>query len=148
MAWCLTAPSHYLNQCWGRSMLSHGVTRPQWVNEMSYLIKTTSLDILNQHAPQTTFKEDKLCILVHWGWVKMAYIWQMTFQINFPVWQRFCKYISKYNAFKMANILWYQRVNFYCARPRLFQAKYVNTMAADDLVPGILRPLSATLLTR
>ena len=32
MAWCRQATSHYLNQCWPRSMSSYGVTRPQWVN--------------------------------------------------------------------------------------------------------------------
>ena len=32
MAWCRQATSHYLNQCWPRSMLPYGVTRPQWVN--------------------------------------------------------------------------------------------------------------------
>ena len=26
MAWCLTAPSHYLNQCWPRSMSPYGAT--------------------------------------------------------------------------------------------------------------------------
>ena len=26
--------SHYLNQCWPRSMLSNGITRPKWVNAM------------------------------------------------------------------------------------------------------------------
>ena len=31
MAWCLTAPSHYLSQCWPRSMSPYSVTRPQWV---------------------------------------------------------------------------------------------------------------------
>ena len=31
MAWCHQATSHYLGQCWPRSMLSYGVTRPQWV---------------------------------------------------------------------------------------------------------------------
>ena len=31
MAWCRQAPSHYLNQCWPRSLSSYGVTRPQWV---------------------------------------------------------------------------------------------------------------------
>ena len=30
MAWCHQATSHYLGQCWPRSM-SYGVTRPQWV---------------------------------------------------------------------------------------------------------------------
>ena len=32
MAWCLTAPSHYLSQCWPRSLLPYGVTRPHWVS--------------------------------------------------------------------------------------------------------------------
>ena len=27
----MTAPSHYLNQCWPRSLPPYGVTRPQWV---------------------------------------------------------------------------------------------------------------------
>ena len=33
MAWCLMAPSHYLNQCWPRSISPYGVNRPWWVNE-------------------------------------------------------------------------------------------------------------------
>ena len=37
MAWCCQATSHYLSQCWPRSMSPYGVTRPQWVdNEVSY----------------------------------------------------------------------------------------------------------------
>ena len=32
MAWCHQATSHYLSQCWPRSVLPYGVTRPQWVN--------------------------------------------------------------------------------------------------------------------
>ena len=31
MAWCCQATSHYLSQCWPRSMLPYGFTRPQWV---------------------------------------------------------------------------------------------------------------------
>ena len=30
MAWWLQATSHYLGQCWPRSVSSYGVTRPQW----------------------------------------------------------------------------------------------------------------------
>ena len=37
MAWCRQAPSHYLSQCWPRSMLPNGVTRPQWVKMVSGL---------------------------------------------------------------------------------------------------------------
>ena len=31
MAWCRQATGHYLNQCWPRSPMPYGVTRPQWV---------------------------------------------------------------------------------------------------------------------
>ena len=30
MAWCRQATSHYLSQCWPRSLSAYGVTRPQW----------------------------------------------------------------------------------------------------------------------
>ena len=32
MVWCRQAPSHYLHQCWPRSMSPYGVTGLQWVN--------------------------------------------------------------------------------------------------------------------
>ena len=32
MAWCRQATSHYLSQCWPRSMSPYGVTWPRWVN--------------------------------------------------------------------------------------------------------------------
>ena len=31
MAWCRQTPSHYLSQCWARSLSPYGITRPQWV---------------------------------------------------------------------------------------------------------------------
>ena len=31
MAWCRQATSHYLCQCWSRSMLPYEITSPQWV---------------------------------------------------------------------------------------------------------------------
>ena len=37
MAWCHQATSHYLNQCWPRSLSPYGITRPQWVNERKQL---------------------------------------------------------------------------------------------------------------
>ena len=33
MAWCRQATSHYLSQCWPRSVLPYGFTRAQWVNK-------------------------------------------------------------------------------------------------------------------
>ena len=32
MAWCRQATSHYLSQCWPRSLSPYGVIKPQWVN--------------------------------------------------------------------------------------------------------------------
>ena len=34
MAWCHQVTSHYLSQCWPRSLLPYGVTRPQWVKSI------------------------------------------------------------------------------------------------------------------
>ena len=31
MTWCRQSTSHYLSQCWPRSLSPYGVTRPQWV---------------------------------------------------------------------------------------------------------------------
>ena len=31
MAWCCQAKSHYLSQCWCRSLSSYGIARTQWV---------------------------------------------------------------------------------------------------------------------
>ena len=36
MAWCHQATSHYLSQCWPRSLSPYGVTRPQWVNSVMW----------------------------------------------------------------------------------------------------------------
>ena len=33
MAWCCEATSHYLSQCWPRSLSSYGVTKPKWVKQ-------------------------------------------------------------------------------------------------------------------
>ena len=32
ITWCLQRTSHYLSQCWPRSMSPYGITVPQWVN--------------------------------------------------------------------------------------------------------------------
>ena len=46
MAWCLQATSHYLSQCWPRSMSPNGVTRPQWVNFHRVKLKTSHQNCL------------------------------------------------------------------------------------------------------
>ena len=42
MAWCRQATSHYLSQCWPRSLSPYGVTRPQWANIFLYSLTPRS----------------------------------------------------------------------------------------------------------
>ena len=45
MVWCRQATSHYLSQCWPRSMAPNGVTRPQWVNRTMPIAQRISSDL-------------------------------------------------------------------------------------------------------
>ena len=57
MAWCRQATSHYLHQCWPRSLASYGITRPQWVN-MYYIDNSINPIImfhLGKHFSKTGF---------------------------------------------------------------------------------------------
>ena len=51
MAWCHQATSHYLSQCWPRSLSPYGVTRPQWVNGHRCSEPISPVDLLHR-APQ------------------------------------------------------------------------------------------------
>ena len=56
MAWCRQATSHYLNQCWHRSMSPNGVTRPQWVNSQARLF----VDDCLMYRPMFSYKRTSL----------------------------------------------------------------------------------------
>ena len=43
MAWCHQAPSHYLSQCWSRSMSSYGITWSQSVNKPKSFLNIRSI---------------------------------------------------------------------------------------------------------
>ena len=51
MAWCRQATSHYLSQCWSRSLSPYGVTRPEWVNSLR------PSDALWHHRSESTFPQ-------------------------------------------------------------------------------------------
>ena len=42
MAWCRQTTSHYVSQCWPRSMALYGVTKLQWVNLPQVIIISSS----------------------------------------------------------------------------------------------------------
>ena len=44
--WCRQATSHYLGQCWPRSVSPYGVARPQWVNTLRIWCSVHNLSIV------------------------------------------------------------------------------------------------------
>ena len=67
MAWCRQATSHYLSQCWPRSLSSYGVTRPQWVKQLEThgcVLSTVATDALalKHQAISTQSADSYLCI--------------------------------------------------------------------------------------
>ena len=51
MDWCRQATSHYLSQCWSRSLSSYGVARPEWVKILIHEIKL-KITFLIYYSPQ------------------------------------------------------------------------------------------------
>ena len=83
MAWCRQATSHYLSQCWPRSMSPNGVTRPQWVNP--YV-----LDLI-------LFQEIQYKNLIAFSIISSWWVWHRQFNSLVP---GTCKVIFKYVIFK------------------------------------------------
>ena len=53
MAWCRQATSHYLNQCWPRSLSPYGIIRPQWVKSKQQHSSMWHIAILTQCSHET-----------------------------------------------------------------------------------------------
>ena len=60
MACCRQATSHYLSQCWPRSMSPNGVTRPQWVTVI------TGVHSIVSSLPQHTDLNRYTASPTHW----------------------------------------------------------------------------------
>ena len=59
MAWCRQATSHYLSQCWLRSMSPNGVTRPQWVKRDVHKNPNSLCNVLDTNKKQSNaFKRE------------------------------------------------------------------------------------------
>ena len=76
MAWCHQATSHYLSQCWPRSPLPHGVTRPQWVKgvilEHMLEIKFISTYETSRSGEPLNNFDDKLTLVQVMAWCQQA----------------------------------------------------------------------------
>ena len=57
MAWCHQATSHYMSQCWPRSMSPYGITRPQWVKKRYWQYTFREASFSSRSELNYTFKE-------------------------------------------------------------------------------------------
>ena len=62
MAWCRQATSHYLSQCWPRSVSPYGIIRPQWVNTdlitWSWMLSSDNTIYLTQPLMSNNWLDD------------------------------------------------------------------------------------------
>ena len=76
MAWCHQTTSHYLSQCWPRSLSPCGVTRPQWVKVVCFVMVIKSDNkaiqfITSLWWEMSIFKDS------HINSLKQEHIWDM-----------------------------------------------------------------------
>ena len=64
MAWCRQATSHYMSQCWPRSLSPYGVAKPQWVK---YWVRMDSCDTFS-----STYQD---CSVTHSSTYRRVLVW-------------------------------------------------------------------------
>ena len=74
MAWCRQATSHYLSQCWPRSMSPYGVIRPQWVKI------TQSTDVTCWNDMEQIFG---IVLGYHWFPICMLPLYRLLFPLTY-----------------------------------------------------------------
>ena len=107
MAWCCQPTSHYLSQCWPRSMSPYGITRPQWVNSsppsaayMCQWIGSALVQIMACRYSAPSHYLDQWCSIVNsfrnklqWNFNQNAIFFSFTkmhLKISSVKWRPFC----------------------------------------------------------
>ena len=96
MAWCHQATSHYLSQCWPRSLSPYGVTRPQWVKWLHYIDVTWGSWCLKSpstvlFSPNIDYKGN-IKAPHYWPFVRVIYQSPAVFRHIGPVLQKVSPY--------------------------------------------------------
>ena len=73
MAWCRQATSHYLSQCWLRSMSPYCITRPQWIKMLKhflffFVMLSDCLIYSNSNSTITLMRYCSLKLHTSWYW--------------------------------------------------------------------------------
>ena len=84
MAWCCQAASHYLSQCWPRSLSPYGVIRPQWV----CWSPPGQNGCLTDNIFKRIFMNEKFCILTSLKFIPKCLINNIPAFVQIMAWRR------------------------------------------------------------
>ena len=115
MAWCRQATSHYLSQCWPRSLSPYGAARPQWVKGKQ-TVKTwniscrlTSQILKVGYWYLSTFKGGRSG-LTHWGLVILLCVSQHDHHWSRKCIDSFSVPNHNFNSFRPSDTIWRQEI--------------------------------------
>ena len=100
MACCCQATSHYLSQCWPRSLWSYGITRPQWVNTLSSGDRMICWWLLSTLAVEMAFCFTALTPCLEQWWLIvdnslrkyiLSYVKIISSSIKIHIWKFYCQ---------------------------------------------------------
>ena len=88
MAWCRQATSHYLSQCWPRSLSPYGLTRPQWANSSAPGCDFKNVVFIDWYLQIFLWLWPQMIAMEpFWWWVK---IWRPWFDNDFKNFPNYC----------------------------------------------------------
>ena len=128
MAWCCQATSHYLSQCWPRSLSTYGITKPQWVK---LSIWYTTFELYPAGLGSNTFYQIQIQIQIQkFGFFKYKYKYfvQLWFKYKY-------KYIDSNTNTNTFNQIYL---------PKLFRPKIVQFHKSQDTCLWAVLPLGDT----
>ena len=102
MAWFCQATSHYLNQCWTRSLLPYGVTRPQFTISTNYISCIYGLVQERRNSSASGMEFRHSCIKqsmwkwqnnlnFHIPWFHICFCFRLT--LNFAMWLTLLRWV-------------------------------------------------------
>ena len=77
MAWCRQATSHYLSQCWPRSLSPYDVTRPQWVKGCTHIHRGCFISGLVWQNPASMTGTSNCTPQILWGVITCLCPWYL-----------------------------------------------------------------------
>ena len=125
MAGCRQATSHYLSQCWPRSLSPYGVTRPQWVDisgpkQNGWHLQMTSLNI---------FYGKKIFVFV------LQFLWSL---VQMTISQHWCRWWlgTKQTTSNYLNQWWLRCIMLYSITSHKDLIGHVNLAKLFELLNG------------